>query len=205
MFTLKSFTNWDYNDPHLSKDEEYFSFCSILGSSYLLYHPFISAFCGPKRANINTTMTKFNKMINFWLTFFVIAFVVVLLSYLLPNYDTDPKWKIFMILGAIIAGGIIVLRILLISISFLIYFKDAKVADYETPKKSKKNYSINSSSESRKKKKKSEEESLISGSSMSKKKKGKKSSSSGGSKKSRSKQLREKYNFELEGGSSDDE
>ena len=180
----------------------------------MLYNAFISAVVGPRRANIHTTMGKFNKMINLWCILFSITFAVGLIFYLTDDIDFFLDWTDYIsliILGGVCAGGVLILRMIFVSLSFALYFKgsgaDEKESSYSSKASAKSSKSSTSSKKSKSKKKKNrdDEESLISKEGSKKSKSSKKSSKSSKSSKSRSKKLREKYNFDLEGGSSEDE
>lgn len=144
-------------------------------------------------------------MLNLLLTFYAFCFVVLILFYVYPDYDWDPKWRTALILGAIIAGGAIIIRPLFITLSFIIYF--IGTSEPEKSASSSKKSTKSTTSEKRRKKRtksnKAEEESLLSGGNVSSMKMG--SITSKKSSNSRSKKLRDKYSFEMEGGSSEEE
>ncbi len=56
-----------------------------------MHHIIVSAFCGPKKANVHVTLPKYTKMVDMWLLFYAILAAIGLTFWQTPyiNWTED--------------------------------------------------------------------------------------------------------------------
>jgi hypothetical protein len=206
-----TFTVWDAKNPRLEKLRKKERGCwAICKATCLLHHLFISAICSPKKSSVHLTIPKSSKMVDLWWLFYAILAAVGLTLWQTPTVQWTNKLEITtltnttmitteiksydhnMELCGFILGVILVGRMIVLTFGYDFYFM-GKGPEMALKGESAEEIMGNSKFESERGT--DLEDNLI------KKPKAKKAKK----KKSRSKQLREENNFEMEGGSSEEE